>query len=210
MVRVRVWLLGGAFVAVALAACSSIDVEQYATRKPSLDPKSFFYGKICADGIVKDWSGEQIRQFNARILASWDEAGVGTLDEVFQFDDGRETRTWTLTPTGDGTYRASAGDLVEPTTMRFAGNSIHMQYTLRYGEPDDTIDLAMNDWMYQVADGVVINQTQMSKWGLAVGEILLVMRRVDADVACLPGENAATQDVPQRPSPASGGLFAVR
>src|SRR5690606_40786402 len=66
---------------------------------------------------------------------------------------------------------------LEETRMTHAGNSIHMAYTLRYGQPGDTIDLHMDDWMYQVADGVVINETRMSKWGLDVGQVLLVMRQ---------------------------------
>lgn len=171
---------------VALTGCSSISVDEYAGRTPELNPREFFNGKVCADGVVRDWSGKQIRQFNAQILASWDEQGVGTLDEIFDFDDGREYRVWTLTPHPDGGYRASASDVPEETRMTHAGNSIHMAYTLRYGQPGDTIDLQMDDWMYQVADGLVINETRMSKWGLDVGQVLLVMRKVADDAVCLP------------------------
>jgi hypothetical protein len=172
-----------------LSACSSVSVQDYAQRQPKLDPREFFDGKLCADGVVRDWKGEQIRQFNASILATWDEQGVGTLDEVFQFDDGRETRIWTLTPitNGDGqrAYRAKANDVPEPTVMNFAGNAIHMNYMLRYGEPGDTIDLTMDDWMFKVADGVVVNETTMSKWGFDVGQVLLVMRKVDEGHKCI-------------------------
>lgn len=168
-----------------LSGCSSINVEDYADRTPKLAPETFFNGKLCADGVVRDWRGRQIRQFNAQILASWDAQGVGTLDEIFDFDDGRETRVWTLTPHPEGGYKASANDVPKETRMRHAGNSIHMAYTLRYGEPGDTIDLSMDDWMHQVADGVVVNETRMSKWGIGVGQILLVMRQVDDEHQCL-------------------------
>lgn len=50
-------------------------------------------------GVVKNFSGEVIRTFDADISASWDDEGVGTLDEVFRFNDGEvQTRVWTLTP----------------------------------------------------------------------------------------------------------------
>jgi len=42
-----------------------------------------------------------------------------------------------------------------------------------------------------VADGVVINETRMSKWGLDVGQVLLVMRQVADDAVCLPNGAAA-------------------
>ncbi len=168
-----------------LSGCSSISVDDYADRSTKLKPQEFFNGKLCADGVVRDWRGRQIRQFNAQILASWDDKGVGTLDETFDFDDGRETRVWTLTPDSKGGLRASASDVPKETRMTYAGNTIHMAYTLRYGEPGDTIDLSMDDWMFQVADGVVVNETRMSKWGIGVGQILLVMRQVDEDHECL-------------------------
>jgi len=179
-----------------LTGCAGVQVEEYAGRAPALDPRTFFDGTICADGVVRDRSGKQIRQFNARILASWEDQGngseTGTLDEVFYFYDEpgaeavEETRVWTLTPNGSGGYHASATDVPQPTTMKHAGNSIQMAYTLRYGKPGDTLDLDMDDWMFQVADGVVINETRMSKWGIHVGQVLLVMRKVPAGYECLP------------------------
>lgn len=174
-----------------ISGCSHVRVEDNLGRTPTLDPRTFFAGTLCADGVVRDWRGRQIRQFNARILASWDEQGVGTLDEVFAFDDGLETRVWTLTPAGPGRYQAQATDVPEATLMHYAGNSIQMEYTLRYGPPDDSIDLSMDDRMYQVADGVVINETRMSKWGIPVGQVLLVMRRVEDTQRCLPESEAA-------------------
>lgn len=175
----------GCLSLLVLTACSSLDVNDYADRGPVLDPKTFFAGQLCADGVVRSRSGEQIRQFQARILASWDDNGVGTLDEIFEFDDGVETRIWTLIPEEPGVYRASANDVPKPTKLRYAGNAIHMNYVLRYGEPGDTIDLTMDDWMFQVSPGVVVNETVMSKWGIRVGQVLLVIRQVGEDEQCI-------------------------
>lgn len=182
--------------AMALGGCTSVTVDHAEGRKPVLTPQSFFEGKICADGVVRDRSGAEIRQFNAEILASWTTDGVGTLDEVFWFYDEpgaepvEETRIWTLTPAiteaGEPAYTAVATDVPQPAMMTFAGNTLQMQYTLRYlRESGDTIDLAMDDRMFMVADGVVVNETRMSKFGLDVGQILLVMRKVNEDVNCL-------------------------
>ena len=90
---------------------------------------------------------------------------------------------WTLKPVPEG-YLASATDVPDAALMRYAGNTIDMAYTLRYGEPGDTIDLSMDDRMYQVADGVVVNETRMKKFGVEVGRILLVMRKVSDESQC--------------------------
>ena len=109
-----------------LAGCAGPSLDDYQSFEPALVPSEFFQGELSARGVVKDFSGTVIRTFDADITASLDEDGVGTLDEVFCFDDGEvQTRVWTLTPEGDS-YTATAGDVVEPGTMRWQGNAIHM------------------------------------------------------------------------------------
>ena len=168
------WVL---FSALLLSGCASPSLEDYADRTPQLVPEEFFTGELSARGVVKNFSGEVIRTFDADISASWDDEGVGTLDEVFRFDDGEvQTRVWTLTPAEDG-YHADAGDVVEPGTMRWSGNAIHMNYVLQVAYGDGTLDVRMDDWMYLITPDTLINQTTMSKWGIDVGEVVLVIQK---------------------------------
>lgn len=178
----------------ALAACGSVEVSTNESFPHELNPRTFFEGKICADGVVRDYSGQQIRHFNAEIIASWDSDGVGTLAEEFRFNDGIEYRTWTLAPLMEDeavvAYSASATDVPQATRMEFSGNAIHMDYQLNYqtgvddsGKPE-TLSLTMTDRMYQVAEGVVVNETMMSKVGIDVGQVLLVMRQVGEEHSC--------------------------
>lgn len=162
-----------------LSGCSGPALPDYEERGPKLVPEVFFTGELTARGVVKDRSGEVIRTFDADISASWDTAGVGTLDEEFRFDDGEvQARVWTLTPSDDGnSYHANAGDVTEPGTMRWSGNAIHMNYVLRVAYGDGTLDVRMDDWMYLVTPDTLINQTTMSKWGFDVGEIVLVIQK---------------------------------
>ena len=169
-----VWVL---LMAALLAGCAGPALEDYSDRKPVLIPQAFFVGELSARGVVKDFSGEVIRTFDADISASWDSDGVGTLDEEFRFDDGEvQTRVWTLTP-DNGALHADAGDVVEPGTMRWQGNAINMNYVLRVPYGDDTIDVRMDDWMYLITPDTLINQTTMTKWGIEVGEIVLVISK---------------------------------
>lgn len=168
------WVL---FAVWILAGCAGPSLDDYGERGPALIPATFFTGDLSARGVVKDYSGEVIRTFDADITATWDEDGIGTLDEVFRFDDGEvQTRVWTLTPT-DGGYRATAGDVVEPGFMQWQGNAIHMNYVLQVAYGDGTLDVRMDDWMYLVTPDTLINQTSMSKWGIEVGEIVLVIQK---------------------------------
>lgn len=162
-----------------LSGCSGPALTNYADRGPKLIPEQFFSGELTARGVVKDFSGDVIRTFDADISASWDSAGVGTLDEEFRFDDGEvKTRVWTLTPSDTAdSYHADAGDVVEPGMMRWSGNAIHMNYVLQIAYGDGTLDVRMDDWMYLVTPDTLINQTTMSKWGIDVGELVLVIQK---------------------------------
>ncbi|MFO7786739.1 MAG: DUF3833 domain-containing protein [Halospina sp.] len=160
-----------------LAACSGPAIDDYAGQEPELVPSEFFQGELTARGVVKDRSGEVIRHFDATIDASWDEDGVGTLDEVFTYSDGEtDTRVWTLAPR-DGGYHATAGDVTEPGFMEFEGNAIHMNYVLEVPYGDSTLNVRMDDWMYRVTEDTVINETEMTYWGFRVGEVVLVIQR---------------------------------
>ncbi|WP_336367864.1 DUF3833 domain-containing protein [Marinobacter sp. C2H3] len=171
------WALSVCFSVLLLSGCASPSLDDYDGRQPTLIPSEFFQGSLSARGVVKDYSGEVIRTFDATIKASWDDQGVGTLNEEFHFDDGEvQTRVWTLTPKGKG-YQATAGDVVEPGVMRWQGNAINMNYVLRVAYGDGTLDLRMDDWMYLVTPDTVINQTTMSKWGVDVGELVLVIQK---------------------------------
>jgi hypothetical protein len=167
----------GALVLFSLAGCSSISVNEYADNTPRMVPEQFFNGQLTAHGVIKDRGGEVIRRFNADIKAYWAK-GVGTLEEDFLFDDGEtDRRVWTLTPQGPGRYLGTAGDVVGEGQVSVAGNSMFLDYVLRIPYGDGTLDLHIDDRMYLVSPDVLINESSMSKFGVRVGEILLVIQR---------------------------------
>ncbi|EED36650.1 conserved hypothetical protein [Luminiphilus syltensis NOR5-1B] len=174
-------------MALFVSACNSVKVSDYASNTPKLDPEQFFDGKLTAHGVVKNFSGEVIRRFNADIAACWDD-GVGTLDEDFIFDDGeKQKRIWTLRPAGDGTYNATAGDVVGEGKASWAGNAMFLKYVLRVPLDDDTIDLTIDDRMYLVNENILINESIMTKFGFKVGEIVLtIIRHPGGDAQCTP------------------------
>ncbi|MCX2979635.1 DUF3833 domain-containing protein [Halieaceae bacterium IMCC14734] len=164
-----------------MSACSQVQIEQHTDLQPAMQLEQFFSGQMTAHGVVKDRSGKIIRTFNADIAASWD-AGVGTLDEDFIFDDGElQKRIWTLTPQADGSYTGSAGDVVGDGQLMVAGNSVFLDYVLRIPYKDGTIDVRVDDRMYLVTDDILLNESRMLKFGVQVGSLLLVIIRQPAE-----------------------------
>jgi hypothetical protein len=157
--------------------CSTVSVEEYAGNSPALDPQTFFDGQLSAHGVIKDRGGKVMRYFSVDIKAYWVD-GVGTLEEDFIFDDGeQDRRVWTLTPAGKHRYTGTAGDVVGDGSVSIAGNSMFLDYVLRVPYKDGTINLHIDDRMYLVSPDVLINESSMTKFGIKVGEILLVIQR---------------------------------
>ena len=160
-----------------LSGCGSVTVRDYADNSPVLDPETFFDGYLTAHGVIKDRGGKVIRYFNADITAYWKD-GVGTLEEDFVFDDGeKQRRVWTLTPDGPGRYIGTAGDVVGDGAVTFAGNSMFLDYVLQIPWNDGALDLRIDDRMYLVNPNTLINESAMNKFGIKVGQILLVIEK---------------------------------
>ncbi|MCI5106791.1 MAG: DUF3833 domain-containing protein [Pseudomonadales bacterium] len=165
---------------IVLTACSTVSVQDYAGGEPELEMERFFNGDLVAYGVVKDWRGRVIRRFQADIDASW-EAGIGTLDEDFLFDDGEtDRRVWTLTPAGEGSYRGTAGDVVGVGELQVAGNAVFLDYVLQIPYGSGSINVRVDDRMYLLTPELLLNESTLRKFGLKVGELLLVIARRDA------------------------------
>nr|WP_264194049.1 DUF3833 domain-containing protein [Marinomonas algarum] len=163
---------------VLLTACSTPDVSLYEKNEPEFNLETFFSGELTAHGILKNRSGEVIRYFNATLDGSWED-GVGTLAEVFVFDDGEvQNRTWTMTPNDQGTYTATANDVVGSGEVRSAGNALFMKYVLQVPYNGDILEVTVDDRMYMVKDGVVMNESVMTKFGFEVGYLSIVIQQV--------------------------------
>lgn len=150
---------------------------------PQLDPTHFFNGKICAWGTVHDFSGEVSRRFIADITASSTRSSF-ILDELFLFDDGStQTRVWTFTNNADG-WKGEAHDVNGPAIAEFSGNMMSLIYELEIALDDDTISVAMDDKLHLIDDLNLIGKTKMSKFGIQVGEINLLMQKQKQSGRC--------------------------
>ena len=160
--------------------CSKMQIEDFTNKGPLFIPQKYFNGKLTAYGMVKDRSGKIIKTFKGDLVGSWDKNGVGTLDEKFVYDNGeKQTRVWTLTPTGDKTFIGTAGDIVGEAQMIANGNTVVIDYTMRVPYNDSTIDINVKDWLHLQEDGVILNHSKMKKFGFTVGELVITIIKED-------------------------------
>ncbi|XPV70384.1 MAG: DUF3833 domain-containing protein [Halarcobacter sp.] len=163
-------------ILVIFTGCTSMKIEDFTNKKPEFIPQEYFNGKLTAYGMVKDRGGKIIKTFKGDLIGSWDKDGVGTLDESFVYDNGEvQKRVWTLKPTGEKTFIATAGDIVGDAHMIANGNTVMIDYTMRVPYNDTTIDLNVKDWLHLQSDGVILNHSKMKKFGFVVGELVITI-----------------------------------
>ncbi|MBE0492017.1 MAG: DUF3833 domain-containing protein [Sulfurospirillum sp.] len=163
-------------ILLIFTGCSKMQIEDFDDKKPEFIPQEYFNGTMRAYGVVKDRSGKIIRSFKADMQGSWDENGVGTLDEFFEYDDGEtQRRVWTLKPNGKNRFIGTAGDIVGEAQMIANGNTVLIEYTMRIPYNGSTLDINVRDWLHLQKDGVIINHSKMRKFGLKVGELVITI-----------------------------------
>lgn len=154
-------------------------LSAYKDRNPKVDLKSFFNGDLEGWGGFFDHSGSQIRSFSLRLKGTWINDKEGILEEWFEFDDGKKTeRKWDVTFIDDAIFVGKAADVIGQAHGAQMGNAVNAHYTLRVPFKGGTKDFVMDDWMYQITPGVILNRVKMKKFGFPVGELVLMMKKI--------------------------------
>lgn len=163
---------------LSLSGCASITVDDYKGQNPPFDFENFFTGNLEADGFFQDRSGKVIRHIYCKMKATKRDGAI-VLSEDFEYSDGKKDhREWIIKKNNSGELEATAGDVKGVVKMQTQGFAFNMKYTLRLKTDDGVIDVNMDDWMYKVKDGLVLNKTKMSKFGIYLGEVTLAIRKI--------------------------------
>ncbi len=167
-----------AFLAAVLIA--SLGLAACATRPLSpVDPvgtitlKDAFKGSVTGKGRFQVPLAGVDRAFTAKLSGIM--AGE-TLEvtEDFVFADGESnTLHWHFTPNGPGRWTGVREDTVGTAQITENGQEIRLEYTADAQSRGTTNRLDFSDVIYRRADGVVVNNAVVKKFGFAIGSIHL-------------------------------------
>jgi hypothetical protein len=162
---------------LVLTSCSDHTLKTYKDEVPKIDLRNFFNGDIVGLGIVQNRSGKVIKRFKVDIKASWKE-NKAILDEQFFYSDGsKSARIWELVDIGVNNYEGRAGDVVGVANGETLGNVFYFDYTLDLPVDDTTYKVHFKDWMFLLDKNTLLARSYMSKWGINLGEVTIVMTK---------------------------------
>ena len=163
------------------SGCTSTEkkLDYYKGAEPALSLEEYFTGPIKAWGLIQDRSGKVTRRFDVDVVGTWKD-GVGTLDETFEYYDGKtDKRVWTITKIDDKTYEGRAGDILNKADGKVEGNAMRWAYQMDLTVDGKTYRMTFDDWMFLMNDGVLINRSYIKKFGITFAELTLFMQKQD-------------------------------
>jgi hypothetical protein len=87
-----------------------------------------------------------------------------------------------MTPNDNGEYTATANDVIGTGDIKIAGNALFMNYVLQVPYDGDLLEVNVDDRMYMVKDGVVMNESIMTKFGVEVGYLSIVIEKINSGI----------------------------
>lgn len=161
-----------------LPGCKYTALEHHKDKTPTMDMQTFFQGTVKGEGAFFDWAGYQTRSFTITMIGDFDKDNQGPLSEHFIFDDGSKLdRQWHVQFNKDNTYTETAPDIVGTGTGKQAGNAANTLYKIVIPYNNSSITISMDDWCYQVDKNTVLNKAKMRKFGIPVGEMIVMLRK---------------------------------
>jgi hypothetical protein len=162
---------------LGLSGCAGVSPETYRSQTPTLDLATYFNGPLTAWGYFADRSGEVKRRFTVSMVGEW-KGNEGTLTEDFDWSDGSRTqRIWHITRQDDHRYIGRADDVKGEASGTAYGNALQWRYTLLLPVDGKTYEVQFDDWMYLMNGEVMLNKSEMRKFGFKLGEVVIAFRK---------------------------------
>ena len=163
---------------LVLAACSSPTVGQFAGTGPAFDPVRFFTGHVQSWGVLENRSGAPTSAITTDCVGEPEGDGLHMVQHLVEGSD-RQTRDWRLRRAGPDRYEATANDIVGTATGETSGRAFHWRYTLALDPGNALKNVQMDQWMYGMADGSMVNRATISKLGVVLAEVTEHFTHVD-------------------------------
>ena len=148
----------------------------YAETGSDFPLRTSLSGRIASEGLIYGPTGRMTNSFTAVMEGTWD-GDTGTLSEDFTYSNGRtQQRKWYLKMGKDNRFTATADDIIGEAHGEISGATVRMTYKIVLPPQAGGHVLSVTDWMYLTRDGVIMNRSEMRKFGLKVAELVATMR----------------------------------
>ena len=146
--------------------------------KPTNLLTDFFSGEVEAWGLVIPRFGGSLRKFSLQTSGSWTGSRL-VLAERFAFADGLiDNRIWEFEFEPGGSFTGRCDDLASWQQGQVGHDELIMNYLFDLAIGDRVVSIRFDDRMYRIDERTIANRAVMRKFGVRVGEVNAVFRKV--------------------------------
>lgn len=150
--------------------------DDYTGTGPAFSLTEHLNGEILSEGLIYGPNGRVTNSFTARMVGEWT-GSTGRLSEAFTYSNGQtQNREWQLTLGPNNTFTATADDIVGIATGKVSGSTVMMKYKIILPEASGGHVLSVTDWLYMTESGVILNRSELRKFGIKAAELVATMR----------------------------------
>lgn len=143
------------------------------------DLLAWLEGRTLADGVFEDRKGSLRRRFSVEMAGE----AVGEqfrLDERFVFADGeRQQRVWTFRRGPGSGFSGRSDDSVSEAFGQFGDGVAYLASELKLPVGKRSVAMRFDDAFYRAGPGLVLNRSRVSKWGIGLGQVVMLLRKDD-------------------------------
>jgi hypothetical protein len=146
-------------------------------QEPPFDLTEYWHGTLNGWGMIQGWGGKILSRFDITFEGSW-QGSEGVLREDYRYYSGAtETRIWQIRALADGGYEATAPDIIGVARGQSDGAMVRFRYRLRLPLGKRQLAVTVDDRMWRLHDGVVINRSRMKKFGIPLAYLTVFMQK---------------------------------
>lgn len=169
-------ILASAIILLIATACAGNPKPLASENIRPFDIVDYFDGKINGHGVIER-SDRIVDRFDMVVEANF-KNGVLTLDETFLFDKTKPyRRVWSMREIEPGVWSATADNVKGTTKIIVRDGVVTMNYLADFPYNDGFITLRFNQRLFSMENGMVLNRSRLSKFGVSVGTVTVIFRK---------------------------------
>jgi hypothetical protein len=144
-------------------------------------PELFFLGRTEGAGVVRDPFGRVTRRCHVATIGEVSPGGAIRFEEVFTYDDGEvDVWRWAMSPGREGRYVAAEARAGVGLTGQRSGGDYLISFRRPVGRATGPLAPRFSTRFTLLSPDVALKQAQVSLFGLPLGRLTAVHRRVEA------------------------------
>jgi len=157
---------------LALTGCSPVPVSYFAGDGPEMDPVRFFTGHLHSWGVIENRSGAPTERVETDCLGQAEGPdGLHMVQKLTMGDGQVQTRDWHMRRVAPHRFEATANDMIGTATGESAGRVFHWQWSVEARPGNALTGVTLDQWMYLLDDGSMMNRSSISKLGVQLAQV---------------------------------------